>query len=131
MVGETGFEPATPWSRTTDPAISPIAPESTQAQTVDFTAQRTAAGSHTDTQIAPKRAATTAKSLRNSRTVSGSSERPLQAEREWLTPAEVALKLQVSRATVYALIARGELRATRVGLSLRIHAGPLAAFLSR
>ena len=84
-----------------------------------------------DPQIAPERAATTAKSLRNDRTASASSGKPLQAEREWFTPAEVAAKLQVSRATVYALIARSELRATRVGLSLRIHAGPLAAFLSR
>ena len=60
-----------------------------------------------------------------------SGRRPLQAEREWFTPAKVATNLQVSRATVYALIARGELPATRVGLSLRVHAGPLAAFLSR
>ena len=84
-----------------------------------------------DPKIAPERAATTAKSLRNSRTDSAFSGRPLETEREWLTPAEVAAKLQVSRATVYALIGRGELRATRVGLSLRVHAGPLAAFLSR
>lgn len=57
--------------------------------------------------------------------------RPLQAEREWFTPAEVAAKLRVSRATVYGPIGRGELPATRVGLSLRVHSGPLAAFLSR
>ena len=91
----------------------------------------TNAGSHTDAQITPERAATTAKSLRNNRTVSGSSGRPVQAEREWFTPAEVAAKLRVSRATVYGLIGRGELPATRVGLSLRVHSRPLAAFLSR
>jgi excisionase family DNA binding protein len=37
--------------------------------------------------------------------------------------------LQVSRATVYALIERGELRARRVGLQLRIVAADLDAFL--
>jgi excisionase family DNA binding protein len=56
--------------------------------------------------------------------------RQLRAERDWLTAAEVASMLQVCRATVYALIKRGELRATRVGLSLCVHAASLAAFLS-
>lgn len=84
-----------------------------------------------DPQIAPERAATTAESLRSCRTDSATGVRPLLAEREWLTPAEVASKLQVSRATVYALIERRELRATRVGLSLRVHVGLLVAFLSR
>ena len=41
------------------------------------------------------------------------------SEVAFLTPSEVAARLQVSRATVYALIARGELIARRVGLALR------------
>ncbi len=47
----------------------------------------------------------------------------------FLTPADVAARLQVSRATVYALIVRGELAARRVGLALRIRLDELDAFL--
>jgi len=46
-----------------------------------------------------------------------------------LTPADVAAALQVSRATVYALVERGELRARRVELQLRILGADLEAFL--
>jgi putative molybdopterin biosynthesis protein len=46
-----------------------------------------------------------------------------------LTPAQVAAALQLSRATVYALIERGELRARRVGLQLRVRKPDLDAFL--
>ena len=52
------------------------------------------------------------------------------AEGRFLTPADVAARLQVSRATVYALIERGELVARRVGLALRIHYRELEEFLS-
>ncbi len=55
--------------------------------------------------------------------------RPCEAV--FLTPAEVAARLKVSRATVYALIERGELVASRVGLALRIAVGELEAFLDR
>jgi putative molybdopterin biosynthesis protein len=53
------------------------------------------------------------------------------SERVFLTPAEVATRLKVSRATVYALIERGDLVARRVGLGLRIVVGELEAFLDR
>jgi excisionase family DNA binding protein len=52
------------------------------------------------------------------------------SEAVFLTPTEVAARLQVSRATVYALISRGELVARRVGLALRIGIRELEAFLS-
>jgi len=39
--------------------------------------------------------------------------------------------LRVSSATIYALVKRGELVATRVGLSVRISAESLTAFLSQ
>jgi excisionase family DNA binding protein len=51
------------------------------------------------------------------------------SEGAFLTPAEVAARLRVSRATVYALIERGELIAQRVGLALRIHHRELEIFL--
>jgi excisionase family DNA binding protein len=44
----------------------------------------------------------------------------LRPGERFLTPAEVAGLLQVSRATVYGLIGRGLLRAVRVGLQLRV-----------
>jgi excisionase family DNA binding protein len=43
-----------------------------------------------------------------------------RASRAWLTPGEVAERLKVSRATVYALCADGRLGHVRVGLSIRI-----------
>jgi excisionase family DNA binding protein len=52
------------------------------------------------------------------------------SEAVFLTRAEVAARLQGSRATVYALIARGDLIARRVGLALRIGIRELEAFLS-
>jgi putative molybdopterin biosynthesis protein len=53
----------------------------------------------------------------------------LRPRERFLTPADVAAVLQVSRATVYALIERGELRARRVGLQLRISGADLDGFL--
>jgi putative molybdopterin biosynthesis protein len=53
----------------------------------------------------------------------------LRRGERFLTPADVAAALQVSRATVYALLARGELRAKRVGLQLRILGADLDAYL--
>ncbi len=52
------------------------------------------------------------------------------SEGAFLTPAEVAARLKVSRATVYALI-DGEIAASRVGLALRIAVGEMEAFLDR
>ena len=49
----------------------------------------------------------------------------------FLTPTEVAARLKVSRATIYALIERGDLAASRVGLALRIAIVELEAFLGR
>jgi putative molybdopterin biosynthesis protein len=53
----------------------------------------------------------------------------LRPGERFLTPTQVAAALQVSRATVYGLISRGELRARRVGLQLRVSQADLDAFL--
>ena len=45
-----------------------------------------------------------------------------------LRPAEVARELRISRVTVYDLIRRGELPATRVGHQFRIEASALATY---
>ena len=49
---------------------------------------------------------------------------------QWLTPGEVAARLQVCRATVYKLCDAGQLGYARVGLSIRISEQQLGAFLS-
>jgi putative molybdopterin biosynthesis protein len=48
-----------------------------------------------------------------------------------LTPAEVARLAQVSTATVYREIDRGELRASHVGRQLRIDPGDFREYLDR
>jgi excisionase family DNA binding protein len=48
----------------------------------------------------------------------------------WFGPAEVAARLNVSRATVYALVKSGELRHRRVGLQIRVPLAALEAFLA-
>ncbi len=47
----------------------------------------------------------------------------------WIAPAEVAARLKVSRATVYALVKSGELEHKRVGLQIRIALTHLERFL--
>lgn len=48
---------------------------------------------------------------------------------QWLTPGEVAARLQVCRATVYKLCEAGQLGHARVGLAIRIAEQQLEAFL--
>jgi excisionase family DNA binding protein len=48
----------------------------------------------------------------------------------FLTPGEVAARLQICRASVYKLVERGELGHVRVGLSIRISVADLEAFLA-
>ena len=49
---------------------------------------------------------------------------------ELLKPAEVALRLRVCPRTVRELVRRGELRAIRIGRSIRIDAASVAAILT-
>jgi len=109
-----------------DPVISPVASESTQTHPVDFAAQRDVSGSHTDALSAPKRAPTTAKSLRTTAVLMSSAA---SSPGRWYTPVEVAREFRVSRATVYALKSR-QLVATRVGLSSNARARPLGRYLT-
>ena len=52
-------------------------------------------------------------------------------ERHAYTVAQAAEHLEVCRATIYNLIARGELRAIKIGRATRILAPEIAAFESR
>jgi excisionase family DNA binding protein len=51
-------------------------------------------------------------------------------ERLLLTPKDVAHKLSLSLAKVYAMLASGQLACVRIGRSVRIPAASLNAFLS-
>jgi hypothetical protein len=61
MVGETGFEPATPWSRTRKPTDAPISPPRTGSQAVDSTALAGEQESHRVTDSACELQAWTAR----------------------------------------------------------------------
>jgi len=50
---------------------------------------------------------------------------------DWIAPTEVAARLKVSRATVYALVKSGQLRHRRVGLQTRVPLSGLADLLAR
>lgn len=49
---------------------------------------------------------------------------------DWIGPAEVAARLKVNRATVYALVRSGQLRHRRVGLQIRVPLSALEEFLA-
>ena len=53
------------------------------------------------------------------------------SEHKYLTAAEVASELRISRMTVTRLIQQGQLAAVRVGNSLRISRNELASFIVR
>jgi excisionase family DNA binding protein len=49
---------------------------------------------------------------------------------DWIDPADVATRLKVGRATVYALVKSGQLHHRRVGLQIRVPLSALEEFLS-
>ena len=57
--------------------------------------------------------------------------RPEKGSDPWLSPAEVAARLKVSRATVYGLIRSAALHHSRIGLQIRISIADLDEFLRR
>ena len=62
------------------------------------------------------------------RCVMAAGERPLN-EVQFLTVAEVAAVMRVSKMTVYRLVHSGELPAVRVGRSFRVRAAAVHAYL--
>jgi excisionase family DNA binding protein len=118
VVGATGFEPATTCPQGPRPDFAPVAPGSIERQVGVSAALAMASEPLTLASIAPERGERTAPELR-------------PADSAWLTPSDIAARLQVCRATVYKLCTRGELCCVRVGLSIRIAPGDLATFLAR
>jgi excisionase family DNA binding protein len=56
--------------------------------------------------------------------------RPGRDTEDWIDPAEVAARLKVSRATVYALVRSGQLQHRRIGLQIRVPLSALEEFLT-
>ncbi|MPZ62185.1 MAG: helix-turn-helix domain-containing protein [Propionibacteriales bacterium] len=63
-------------------------------------------------------------------TTSSSGDQPL-SESTFLTVAEVAAAMRVSKMTVYRLVHSGELPAVRVGRSFRVPAAAVDEYLRR
>lgn len=60
---------------------------------------------------------------------SGTADTPPVARAQFLTVAEVAALMRVSKMTVYRLVHNGELPAVRVGRSFRVHANAVHKLL--
>ena len=107
MVGETGFEPATPWSRRAECRSARVAPGHLASYPVDKTGVDGDAGSHTVAPLPPVETPFGAFVVRD-------------AVGQLLTVREVAALLRVSRATIYRLVQTGALPTLRVSNSIRI-----------
>ena len=103
MVGETGFEPATPWSRRGRAALAPDSPEFTEAQAPDSAGPRVATQSHPANSFAPGRDAWTASGLRTSPLPAPVAELFIQAG---AIAAERAVREAGSRVEVDAILRR-------------------------
>ncbi len=121
-VGETGFEPATPWSRKAEEAFAPLSMGSQNLQLLANTEEERALTSHriAETPPDPKFFAT--------RLLPPSSCRNF-GPNELLRVADVARLLRLCRATVYRLVERGELPSFRIGNSIRFHPEDLSGWL--
>jgi excisionase family DNA binding protein len=111
-VGETGFEPATPWSRGPQADPHGVVPGPLASYPLDDTGVGGDAGSHTVAPVPPD--ATPFGAL------------VVQAEPgDLLTVPEVAARLRVSRATIYRLFRTGTLPGLRVSNAIRVPAEAL------
>ncbi len=91
----------------------------TESHPVDLVGGESTPRSHTEAPIAPETTPFGAPVARLGRGVE-----------DWMDPAEVAARLKVSRATVYALVKSGALRHRRVGLQIRVPTSALDEFLA-
>src|SRR5712692_6618589 len=115
MVVETGFEPATPWSRT---AVEPFSPRETPGHGVPSPGNPEGRSARQDTQ------STICDDLR------GKICRPGVASEPFLSVKEVAARLGVCRATAYRLCERGELPYVRVSNAIRVSLAAFAGYLA-
>ena len=124
-IGETGFEPATPWSRTAPGLLSPLE-----------TAAQTFASPGNPGRPVPCQAteSTIYDDLRGEicrpRVASERSQAPAQPAEPLLSVKEVAARLGVCRATAYRLCERGEIAHVRVSNAIRVSRHALDSFLA-
>ncbi len=122
MVGETGFEPATPWSRKAEEAFAPISIGSQNLQGLADTQEGSALVSYPIAETAPDPKYFATRLLPRS---TGPDLRPTQL----LSVREVARLLGLCRASIYRLVERGELPAIRIGNSIRFLQDELSDWL--
>ncbi len=97
-----------------------VAPGTTGSHSVDLVGGAPAGGSHPEeAQVAYEATPFGAPVARLGRGVE-----------TWIGPSEVAARLKVSQATVYALVKSGELHHRRVGLQIRVPLSALEEFLA-
>jgi len=113
-VGETGFEPATPWSRNSEGLFTPVSMGSQNVQLLANIEGTPSTTSHRFTENAPDPKFFATRLLRQN---SG----PNLRQNELLRVTDVARLLRLSRATIYRLVDRGELPALRIGNTIRFH----------
>jgi excisionase family DNA binding protein len=121
MVGETGFEPATPWSRRGPDGLHALIQSGLASHPMDIAGDATGQGFHA---AAPNASLSSRLGAPVVRRFGG-------APGELLSVAEVARVLGFSRATVYKLVARGKLGHHRISNSVRIPRDELEAVLAR
>ena len=125
MVGETGFEPATPWSRT---AQGQLSPGETAEHSIASPGNPTGRSACQDTQ------STACDDLRSKicrpGVASDNAHPPESPSEPLLSVKEVAARLRVCRAVAYRLCERGELPYIRISNAIRVAPAALAAYLA-
>ena len=124
LVGETGFEPATPWSRTPADPVGAGGSDRTQSQVVEIPDSRVHPRSHSVAQITSDGTPRGAPVVRTSAT-------PLALVQALLTVKEVAARLGVCRATAYRLIEQGGIPHIRVSNAIRVRPADLDAYIAQ
>src|SRR5713101_6201436 len=125
LVGETGFEPATPWSRT---AVAAFSPRKTAGHGVASSGKPEGRSACQDTQ------STACDGLRSKicrpGVASDGAQVPGLSSEPLLSIREVAAQLAVCRATAYRLCQRGEIPHLRISNAIRVPQAALETFLA-
>lgn len=122
MVGETGFEPATPWSRTRKPVSAAVTSSHKSPHSAGISGRQVPGQAAADDYGHPSRPTR----------VLPEPPKPvpsLSLELPYLTVREVADRAGVTVQAIYHAISVGQLRAVRDGRSVRVRAEDAAEYL--